>query len=79
MAAVAVIGLPDEARGELVCACVELTAGSTLDLPALAAHLRGQGVMVQKLPERLEVFDALPRGGTLGKVMKTELVARLSR
>ena len=78
VAAVAVIPIPDDERGELVCAVVELVDGQALDLPTLTAHLRAQGVMPQKLPERLEVVDALPRGGTLGKVLKTELATALS-
>ena len=79
VAAAAVVGLPDDDRGELVCACVELVPGAALDLATLIAHLRAMQVMTQKLPERLEVFAALPRGGTLGKVLKTELRQRLQR
>jgi acyl-CoA synthetase (AMP-forming)/AMP-acid ligase II len=74
--AVAVIGLPDEARGELVCACVELRPAKTLTLEELAEHLRDLNVMPQKVPERLEI-GRLPRGGTLQKVLKTELRERL--
>ena len=73
---VAVIGLPDEERGELVCAAVELEPGRTLTLTDLVAHLRAAGLMTQKLPERLEIVDALPRGASLGKVLKPELRAR---
>ena len=38
-------------------------------LPLLAEHCKAQGLAVQKIPERLEVVDALPRN-TSGKVMK---------
>ena len=41
----------------------------------LVAFCREQGLMTQKLPERLEVVDALPRNPT-GKVLKFELKER---
>ncbi|OKI03485.1 cyclohexanecarboxylate-CoA ligase [Streptomyces sp. CB02923] len=73
---VAVIGLPDRERGERVCAVVSLKGGEALTLGALTAHLRGAGLMPQKLPEQLEVLDALPRGGPLDKVLKGVLRER---
>ncbi|MEV3990498.1 AMP-binding protein [Streptomyces sp. NPDC049837] len=72
----AVIGLPDPERGELVCAVVEATGTLTLD--ALTGFLRGEGLAVHKLPERLEVVDALPRNDTLRKVLKYKLRERYS-
>ncbi|CAL9477306.1 class I adenylate-forming enzyme family protein [Streptomyces sp. enrichment culture] len=76
---VAVIGLPDAERGERVCAVVERAPGApepTLD--AVTAYLRAEGLSVHKLPERLEVVDALPRGETLRKVLKYKLRERYS-
>ncbi|GAA2247086.1 class I adenylate-forming enzyme family protein [Streptomyces indiaensis] len=74
---VAVIGLPDAARGELVCAVVEQPQGAaTLTLADVTAFLRAEGLSVHKLPERLEVVDALPRGETLRKVLKYKLRER---
>ncbi|MBC9727143.1 class I adenylate-forming enzyme family protein [Streptomyces sp. TRM68367] len=76
---VAVIGLPDPARGELVCAVVEQPPGAdALTLDAVTAYLRAEGLSVHKLPERLEVVDALPRGETLRKVLKFKLRERYS-
>ncbi|MDQ0749275.1 cyclohexanecarboxylate-CoA ligase [Streptomyces africanus] len=73
----AVIGLPDAARGELVCAVVEQPPGAeALTLAAVTAFLRAEGLSVHKLPERLEVVDALPRGETLRKVLKYKLRER---
>ncbi|MEW1654411.1 AMP-binding protein [Streptomyces sp. NPDC093707] len=73
----AVIGLPDAARGELVCAVVEQPPGAAaLTLDAVTAHLLAQGLARHKLPERLEVLPALPRGATLRKVLKQELRER---
>jgi acyl-CoA synthetase (AMP-forming)/AMP-acid ligase II len=77
--AVAVIGLPDAERGERVCAVVETRAGATpLDFRAMQEHCRRAGLMTQKIPEQLEVVDALPRNATL-KILKHELRDRFSR
>ncbi|KMS74774.1 cyclohex-1-ene-1-carboxylate:CoA ligase [Streptomyces viridochromogenes] len=76
---VAVIGLPDAERGERVCAVVEQPAGADqLTLEALTSYLRGEGLSTHKLPEQLEVVDALPRNETLRKVLKYKLRERFS-
>ncbi|MEV1020350.1 AMP-binding protein [Streptomyces sp. NPDC050264] len=73
----AVIGLPDAERGERVCAVLELRPGAEpLTLDAATAYLREQGLSTFKLPERLEVLDALPRNETLRKVLKYKLRER---
>jgi non-ribosomal peptide synthetase component E (peptide arylation enzyme) len=75
----AVVGLPDAERGELVCAVVEQPPGSAvLTLAEVVAYLRAEGLSVHKLPERLEVVDALPRNETLRKVLKYRLRERFS-
>ncbi|MFF5479027.1 class I adenylate-forming enzyme family protein [Streptomyces sp. NPDC012935] len=77
---VAVIGLPDAARGERVCAVVEQPPGADeLTLEALTSYLRGEGLSTHKLPEQLEVVDALPRNETLRKVLKYKLRERFSQ
>ncbi|MGW2044994.1 class I adenylate-forming enzyme family protein [Streptomyces sp. NPDC001858] len=78
---VAVIGLPDAERGELVCAVVERApgAGEPLTLAALTSYLRAGGLSVHKLPERLEVVEALPRNETLRKVLKYKLRERFAQ
>ncbi|MFF2812402.1 class I adenylate-forming enzyme family protein [Streptomyces sp. NPDC058000] len=84
VAEAAVIGLPDRERGERVCAVVTLagagdgggTGTPRLTLADLTAHLRAAGLMTQKLPEQLEITDALPRGGPLNKVAKAALRER---
>jgi acyl-CoA synthetase (AMP-forming)/AMP-acid ligase II len=76
---VAVIGLPDPDRGERVCAVVELAPGvEVLTLAELAEYLGASGLMRQKIPEQLEVLDALPRNDTLRKVLKYQLRERFS-
>jgi acyl-CoA synthetase (AMP-forming)/AMP-acid ligase II len=78
VAAVAVIGLPDAERGERVCAVVETRPGAApLALGDIVAFCRKAGLMAQKIPEQLEVVDALPRNATL-KILKHELRARFS-
>ncbi|KUL49002.1 cyclohex-1-ene-1-carboxylate:CoA ligase [Streptomyces sp. NRRL F-4489] len=77
IAGAAVIGLPDAERGELVCAVVEQPPGAReLTLGAVTERLLAQGLARHKLPERLEVLPALPRGATLRKVLKRELRER---
>jgi acyl-CoA synthetase (AMP-forming)/AMP-acid ligase II len=72
---VAVIGVPDRERGEMVCAVVEPAEGVTdaLTLDEVVAHCRAAGLMMQKIPERLELVDALPRNNTLNKILKYKL------
>ena len=74
--AVAVVGLPDDRLCEIGCACVVLTAGTTLELADLVSSLKALGLAAYKLPERLAVLDALPRTPS-GKVQKHVLVGAL--
>lgn len=76
--AIAVIGLPDVARGERVCAVVETRPGATpITFAAMAQHCRDAGLMTQKIPEQLELLDALPRNPTL-KILKRTLVEQFT-
>jgi acyl-CoA synthetase (AMP-forming)/AMP-acid ligase II len=71
---VAVIGLPDRERGERVVAVVETATGAEpLSGPEMVAYLQEHDLMRQKIPEQLEVVEALPRNNTLGKILKTDL------
>ena len=79
VAEVAVIGLPDAKTGERCCAvavCKDPT--DPLEFGEMQRFLRGQQLMVQKIPEQLELVDVLPRNAT-GKVLKHELRARFSQ
>ncbi|MER6997524.1 AMP-binding protein [Streptomyces sp. NPDC000410] len=74
---VAVIGLPDPARGERVCAVIEQPGGAApLTLADVTSYLREAGLSVHKLPEQVEVVEALPRNETLRKVLKYQLRER---
>jgi non-ribosomal peptide synthetase component E (peptide arylation enzyme) len=79
IADVAVLGLPDAERGEMVCACiVPVDANDAPSRQELLAFCREQGLMTQKIPERVEIIDVMPRTPS-GKVPKHELRARLVR
>jgi acyl-coenzyme A synthetase/AMP-(fatty) acid ligase len=69
VAAVAVVGMPDERLGERVCAYVVPAPGEPPSLGDLTGYLREKDVATPKLPERLEVLDELPMTAT-GKVRK---------
>nr|WP_272917804.1 class I adenylate-forming enzyme family protein [Nocardioides flavescens] len=77
VAEVAAVAEPDARVGERVCLFVVRAPGQ--DPPTLESvieRLRTHDVATFKLPERLEVVDALPRN-PVGKVLKRELRERL--
>jgi cyclohexanecarboxylate-CoA ligase len=70
--------VPDDERGEMVCAVVTLAdAADPITLAEIAASMTEAGAMRQKIPERLEIIDAMPRNAT-GKIVKNDLRARYS-
>ena len=78
VAEVAVIGLPDAARGELCCAVVRAREpGDPLTFEEMRLFLEGRALMRQKIPERLELVAEMPRNPS-GKIQKERLRARLS-
>jgi acyl-CoA synthetase (AMP-forming)/AMP-acid ligase II len=69
----AVVGLPDPRSGER--AAVIVVPADPADpptLPELFEFCTAEGLMVQKIPEQLEIVAVLPRNPT-GKVLKHEL------
>jgi acyl-CoA synthetase (AMP-forming)/AMP-acid ligase II len=75
----AAVGIPDERTGERCCAVVVLAPGvAELTLEEVAAHFAERHVARYKTPERVEVVEVLPRNA-MGKVLKQELRARLTR
>ena len=69
VAAVAVIGVPDEKWGEVGKACIELKAGKSLTLPDLQEFLADK-MAKYKIPKYLVVVEALPRTVASEKVRK---------
>ena len=72
------MGYPDERLGERMCAFVVLAPGA--DAPSLRSStdfLEADGLARIKVPERLEVVDAMPLNPT-GKILKRVLRERLA-
>jgi acyl-CoA synthetase (AMP-forming)/AMP-acid ligase II len=67
----AVIGVPDERKGEQALAFVSAKDGETVDEKALLNHIR-QRLADYKLPKRVVMLPALPHNAT-GKILKTLL------
>jgi acyl-CoA synthetase (AMP-forming)/AMP-acid ligase II len=58
---------------------VETAAGAEpLTFAALVEHCRAAGLMTQKIPEQVEIVDALPRNPTTN-ILKRVLVDRYTR
>jgi non-ribosomal peptide synthetase component E (peptide arylation enzyme) len=75
---IAVLGQPDELRGELVCAVVRRSLRHRdVTLDELCTFLDERGLMKQKWPERLVLVDEFPLTG-LGKVAKSELARKIA-
>ena len=75
---IAVLGQPDELRGELVCAVVRRSPRHRdVTLEELCPFLDERGLMKQKWPERLVIVDEFPLTG-LGKVAKSELARQIA-
>ena len=72
VAKVAVVGYPDRLYGERACAVVEPRAGQTLTFSDLIGFLLSRGLSKEKLPERLELRDALPLSPD-GKILKAKI------
>lgn len=70
---VSVIGFPDDRLGETVCACIVPAGGKTVGVEDIGGFLKSLGVAAYKLPQRVEIVDALPRT-TTGKTQKFLLV-----
>jgi 2,3-dihydroxybenzoate-AMP ligase len=69
---VALVAMPDPLFGERACAFVVTQPGAGLGFDELIAFLKAQRIASFKLPERLELVDALPTS-LVGKVLKRQL------
>lgn len=69
---VAVVSMPDPRLGEKACAFIVPVDGADPTVASLGEYLLARDVAIQKLPERVEIVDALPRTAP-GKVRKNVL------
>ena len=67
----AVVGVPDEKRGETVKAFVSLKAGTTVTPDELIAHCK-ERMAAYKYPRQVVIVDELPKTVT-GKILRREL------
>jgi cyclohexanecarboxylate-CoA ligase len=87
IAEVAIVGVPDPRTGERACAVIVVRASGATgeesahdappDVAALREFLDGHGVARFKVPEQVELWDALPKNDA-GKVLKHAIRATLT-
>ncbi len=79
VANVAIVGYPDKEMGERACAYAVLKAGETFSKDEMVIFLKEKKLAAFKLPERLEIVDALPTVGDSGKVDKKVLKVEIEK
>jgi non-ribosomal peptide synthetase component E (peptide arylation enzyme) len=82
VADVAVIGMPDAALGERICAYIQLNPGKSLGFEELIAHLKESGASVLQLPERIEFISHMPLtsiGKTDKKNLQEDIINKMGR
>jgi acyl-CoA synthetase (AMP-forming)/AMP-acid ligase II len=67
-----VVGVPDPEWGEAILAVVALKQGMALDPEELRTHCRNSELTSIKIPERIELLDALPKNA-VGKIAKDQI------
>jgi len=75
VALAAVIGIPDEVKGELAKAYIVLKKGATATEKEMIDYVR-ERIAKYKAPKMVEFVDSLPQGPT-GKILKKELRAKI--
>lgn len=76
-AEVAVVGIPDDRWGEVVCAAFVLDPGAALPTAdAVQAHLNDRLARF-KHPRRIEAMDAIPRTPATGQVRRRDVLAAI--
>ena len=56
-----VLGIPDQVMGERACACVVLKENAAFAFDEMSTFLKGKGLAIHKLPERLEKMAEFPQ------------------
>lgn len=75
---VAIVGLPDDRLGEIMCACVVPRGEAQVTFDGLVGFLEERGLAKYKLPQRLVVLGSLPRTPT-GKLQKFAIQDAINR
>ena len=78
IAEIAIVGLPDERTGERACAVLVMAGAPGPDVDALREVLNAHGLAKFKVPEQVEIWDALPKNDA-GKVLKHRIRATLTK
>jgi non-ribosomal peptide synthetase component E (peptide arylation enzyme) len=74
----AVAAMPDPEMGEKACAFVTLKKGERFRFADMVAYLKTKKIAMFKIPERLEIIEAMPLAGG-AKIDKKELTRRVTQ
>jgi non-ribosomal peptide synthetase component E (peptide arylation enzyme) len=74
----AVVPMPDPQMGERACAFVKVKEGAQFGFEEMISFLKSKKIAAFKLPERLEVLDALPLVGESGKIDTKAMVKMIT-
>ena len=77
IAEIAVVGIPDVRTGERACAVIVASDRPAPDLADVREVLTRAGVAKFKVPEHVEIWEALPKNDA-GKVLKHQIRAKLT-
>ncbi|MFZ0449864.1 MAG: AMP-binding protein [Desulfatiglandaceae bacterium] len=75
----AVVPMPDPEMGERACAFITFKEGKQFTFEEMIEFLKGKKIAPFKLPERLEVLDALPLVGESGKIDNKAMVQMITQ
>jgi fatty-acyl-CoA synthase len=67
-----VVGIPDPEWGEAIIAIVALNQGASVTSEELRLHCRTSELTSIKIPERVEIWDSLPKNA-VGKIAKNKI------
>jgi non-ribosomal peptide synthetase component E (peptide arylation enzyme) len=73
VSSIAIVGMPDKEFGERGCAYVVPKPRESFTFEEMVSFLKDKQLAMYKLPERLEIVDAMPTVGDSGKVDKKVL------
>jgi non-ribosomal peptide synthetase component E (peptide arylation enzyme) len=73
VSAISIVAMPDKEFGEKCCAYVVPKPGEIFTFSEMALFLKEKKLAMYKLPERLEIIEAMPTVGDSGKIDKKVL------